>query len=231
MALIVIQLLSRVRLFVTPWTAAHRASRPSPPPGACSNSCSLSHWCISSSDSPFSLCPQSFPASASFPLSWLFPSGGQSIGASASASVLPMNIQVWFPLGLTGLISLQSKGLSRVFSRTIVQRHEFFSTQVFFIVQLSHLYMTIGKTIALTIQTFAGKVMSLLLNTLSRFVIALLNFKYNSKIHVTCRNKVAAWTDVHLYCKASLFKILILENIFQVLEYQINHKTVLKAIF
>ena len=90
------------------------------------------------------------------------------------------------------MISLKSKGLSRAFSSTIVRRHEFFGTQVFFIVQLSHLYMTTGKTIALTVQTFVGKVMSLLLNILSRFVSALLNFKYNSKIHVTCRNKVAA---------------------------------------
>ena len=77
---------------------------------------------------PFSSCPQSSPASGSFPVSQLFPSGGQSIEASASASVLPMNIQDWCPLGLTGLISLQSKGLSRVFSRTTVQTHQFFST-------------------------------------------------------------------------------------------------------
>ena len=77
---------------------------------------------------PFS-CPQFFPASGSFPMSWLFPSGGQSIGASASASVLPMNIQDWFPLGLTGLISLLSNGLSKVFSNTTVQKHQFFGTR------------------------------------------------------------------------------------------------------
>ena len=96
---------------------------PSPSPGACSNSCPLSQWChltISSSFVPFSSCLQSFPASGSFQMSWLFASGGQSIGASASASVLPMNIQEWFPLRLTGWISLQSKGLSRVFSSTTV---------------------------------------------------------------------------------------------------------------
>ena len=104
---------------------------PSPSPRACSNSCPLSQWChpnISSSVVPFSFCFQSFPASGSFPMSRLFASDGQSIGASASASALPMNIQGWFPLGLTGLILL-SKGLSRVFSSTIVWRHQFFSTQ------------------------------------------------------------------------------------------------------
>ena len=99
---------------------------PSPTPRACSNSCPLSRWChstISSSVIPFSSCLQSFPASGSFLMSQLCPSGGQSNGVSASASVLPMNIQDWFPLGLTGLISLQSKGLSRVFSNTTVQKH------------------------------------------------------------------------------------------------------------
>ena len=95
---------------------------PSPTPGACSDSCPLSQWChptISSSVVPF--CLQSFPASRSFPMSRLFTSSDQSIGASASASVLPMNIQGWFPLGFTGLISLQSKEFSKVFSNTIVQ--------------------------------------------------------------------------------------------------------------
>ena len=92
---------------------------PSQSPKVCSNSCPLSQWCqptISSSVVPFSFCPQSFPASGSFPVSWLFTSGGQSIGASASASVLPMNNQGLFPLGLTGLISLMSKGLLESFS-------------------------------------------------------------------------------------------------------------------
>ena len=105
---------------------------PSPTPKACSNSCPSSQWCyttISSSVVPFSSHLQSFPASGSFPMSQLFTSGGESIGVSASASVLPMNIQDWFPLGLIALISFQSKGLSRVFSNTTVQKHQFFSTQ------------------------------------------------------------------------------------------------------
>ena len=95
-----------------------RLPYPSLSPGVCSNSCPLNWWChptISSSVIPFSSCPPSFPASGSFPKGWLFTLGGQSIGASASASVLPMNIQDWFPLGLTGWISLQFQGLSRVF--------------------------------------------------------------------------------------------------------------------
>ena len=105
---------------------------PSPTPGACSNSCPSSQWfhpAISSSVAPFSSCLRSFPAPRSSPMSWLFLSGGQSTGASASASVLPMNIQDWFPLGWTGLFSLLSKGLSRVFSNTTVQKHQFFSAQ------------------------------------------------------------------------------------------------------
>ena len=105
---------------------------PSPFPGAYSNSCPLSQWChptISSSVIPFSSCPQSFPASGSFLMSQFFESGSQTIGASASASIFPMNIQDWFPLGLTGLISLQPKGLSKVFSNTTVQKHQFFGAQ------------------------------------------------------------------------------------------------------
>ena len=101
-------------------------------PIVCSNSCPVSWWylpTISSSVTPFSSCPQSFLASGYFPMSQLFALNGQSIGASASASVLPMTIQGWFPLGLTGLISLQSKGLSRVFSNTTVWKHQFFGTQ------------------------------------------------------------------------------------------------------
>ena len=98
--------------------------------------------------------------------------GGQNTGASALASVLPMNIRGWFSLRLTGLISLLSKGLSRVFSNITVQKHQFFSTQVS--VQLSHLYMTTGKTIALTRRTFDDKVTSLLFNMLSRLVTAFL---------------------------------------------------------
>ena len=104
---------------------------PSPTPGVYSNSCPSSWWChpaISSSVVPFSSCPQSLPASGSFPMSQLFSWGGQSIGVSASASVLAMNTQDWSPSGWTGWISLQSKGLSRVFSNTTVQKHQFFST-------------------------------------------------------------------------------------------------------
>ena len=102
-------------------------------PGVCSNSCPLSRWChltISSSVASFSSCPQSFPTSGSFPMSWLFTSGSQSIGVSASASVLPKNIQDWFLLGLTGLISLLFKRLSRVFFSTTVRKHQFFGAQL-----------------------------------------------------------------------------------------------------
>ena len=110
-----------------------RAPYPSPTPEVYSNSCPLGRWChpaISSSVVPFSSCLQSFPASGSFPMSPFFTSGGQSIGISTSVSVLPMNIQDRFPLGWTGWISLQSKGLSRVFSNTTVQKRQFFGTQL-----------------------------------------------------------------------------------------------------
>ena len=106
---------------------------PTPTPGVYPNSCPLCRWyhpTISSSVVSFSSCPQSFLASGSFQMSQLFPSGGQSTGVSASASVLPMNTQDWSPLGWTGWISLQSKGLSRVFSNTTVQKHQFFGTQL-----------------------------------------------------------------------------------------------------
>ena len=170
---VIVQSLSHVWL----WPHGLQQARlpcPSPSPRVCSNSCLSSWWChptISSSIVPFSFCLQPFPTSRSFPMSQLFVSGGQSIGASASTSVLPVNIQDWFPLGLTGLISLQSKGCSRVFSNTTVQKHQ---SSAFFTVQLSHPYMTTGKTIALTLQTFVGKVRSLLFNMLSRLVIAFL---------------------------------------------------------
>ena len=123
-----VQSLNHVWLFATPWTAACQAPCLPPTPGVYSDSCPLSLWCrptISSSVTPFSSCPQSFPASGSFPMSQFFASCGQSIGLSASASVLPMNIQDWFPLGWTDLIPLQSKGLSRVFSNTTVQSINF----------------------------------------------------------------------------------------------------------
>ena len=169
-----VQSLSHVWLFATLWTAARQASLLSPTPGVYPNSCPLSRWChpaISASVIPFSFHLQSFPASESFQMSQIFTSGGQSIGVSASASVLPMNIQDRFPLGLTDLISLQFKGLSRVFSNTTAL---ILQCSAFFIVQLSHPYMTTGKTIALTRRTFVGKVMSLLFNILSRLVITFL---------------------------------------------------------
>ena len=119
------------------WPNETRHTRPpcpSPTPRACSNAGPLSRSCylgISSSAIPFSSCLQSFPVSRSFQMSQFFESGGQRIGVSASASVLSMNIQDWFPSGWTGWISLQSKGLSRVFSNTTVQKHQFFGTQLF----------------------------------------------------------------------------------------------------
>ena len=134
----------------------------------------MSRWChpiMSSSLVPFSSYLQFFPASGSFPVSQFFISGGQSIGISAS--VLPINIQDWLPLGLTGLISLQFKGLS-----SLLQHHSLkvsiLQCSAFFMVQFSHPYVTTWKTIALTIWTFVSKVMSLLLNMLSRFFIAFL---------------------------------------------------------
>ena len=136
---------------------------PSPTPRACSNSHPSSQWChptISSSVIPFSSHLQSFSASGSFPVRRFFASDGHSIGVSASASVPPMNIQNWFPLGWSDWISMQSKGLWRVFSNTTVQKYH----SAFFIVQLSHPYMATRKTIALTDsrQTFVAEIMSLL---------------------------------------------------------------------
>ena len=138
---------------------------PCPNPRPYSNSFPLSRWChliISSSIMPFSSCLQSFPLSGSFPISQFFTSDGKGTGVSASASVLPMNIQDRFPLGWTVWISLPSKGLS-----SLLQNHSWKASilwlSAFFIVQLSHLYMTMGKTIALTRQTFVGKIMSLLI--------------------------------------------------------------------
>ena len=159
---------------VTPWSAALQASLSITNSWSLVKLCPLSRWChptISSSFVPFSSCLQSFQASGSFPMSQFFASGDQSIGVSASASVLPMHIQDWFPFRLTGLISLQSKGLTRVFFNTIVLKHQILWHSAFFIVQLSHPSMTTGKTIALTRWTFVGKVMSLLFNMLSRLTI------------------------------------------------------------
>ena len=125
---------SVVSSYLRPHGLQHdRPPCPSPTPRVYSNSCPSSWWChptTSSSVLPFSSCPQSFPASGSFQMSQFFPSGGQNIGVSALASVLPMNIQDWFPLGWTGWIFSKSKGLSRVFSNTTVQKHQFFGTQL-----------------------------------------------------------------------------------------------------
>ena len=150
---------------------------PSPAPRVYSNSCPLSLWChptISSFVAPFSSHLQSFPESGSFQISLFFTSGGQSVGASASASVLPMKIQGWFSLGWTGWMSLQSKGLSTVFYNTTVQKHQFFSAQLS-LYSSSHIHTwLLEKTIALTIRTFVGKVISLLFSMLSRLVITFL---------------------------------------------------------
>ena len=180
---------------------------PSPTPRVYSNSCPLSRWChpaISSSVVPFSSCPQSFPASESFPRSQFFTSDGQSIRVSASTSVLPMNIQNLFPLEWIGWISCIQGTL-----KSLLQHHSskasIFRRSAFFTVQLSHPYMTTGKTIDLTRRTFVGKVMSLLFNMLSRLVITFLprskhllisfNFKYQHispliKIHYKIYSRV-----------------------------------------
>ena len=128
-----VQFLNHVRLFATPWITALRPPCPSPTPGIHPNSCPSSWWClpaISSSVVPFSSCPQSLPASESFPMSQLFASGGQNIGVSALASFLPKNTQGLSPSEWTGWISLQSKGLSRFFSNTTIQKHQFFGAQL-----------------------------------------------------------------------------------------------------
>ena len=147
------------------------------PPGAYSNSCPSSQWChptISSSVVPFFSCLQSCPASGSFLMSQLFVSGGQSIGASTSASVLPMNIQDWFPLGWTGFDLLADQGTLKSLLQHHSSKASVLRRSAFFVVQLSLPYMTTGKIIALTWWTFVGKVTSLLFNVLSRLVIAFL---------------------------------------------------------
>ena len=152
---VALQLLSHVQLYVTPWTAAHQASLFITSSWSLLKLMSIESV-MPSNHLPFSSCLQPFPASRSFLMSQLFASGGQSIGASAPASVLPMNIQGWFPLGLTGLISLQSKRL-----KSLLQHHSskvsILQHSAFFIVQFSHPYMTTGKTISLTRWTLAAK--------------------------------------------------------------------------
>ena len=140
---------------------------PLPTPRACSKSCPLTPWChpnISFSVVPLSSCLQSFPASGSFPVSQFSASHGQSIRVSASASVLPMNTQDWFPLGWTGWISLHSKGLSKILSNTTVQKHQFFSIQLSLCSNFHIHTWLLEKTIALTRRTFVSKLMSLLFN-------------------------------------------------------------------
>ena len=156
--------------FLWPHGLKHaRPPCPSPAPQACSNSCPSSRWChlaISFSVVPFSSCLQSFPASGSSLMSQLFSSGGQTIGVSASASVLPINIQGWFPLGLTGLISLHSNGLKSLLQHHS-SKHQFFSTHPSSWSN-SHIHKwLLEKIIALTIWTSVGKLMSLLFKTLS----------------------------------------------------------------
>ena len=169
-----VQSLNHVRLFATPWMAACQASL------SITNSWSLlklvsielvmpsNHLILCC---PLLLLPSIFPSIRVFAP---FTSGGQNIGVSASASVLPMNIQDWFPLGWTSWTSLLSKGLSRIFSNTTPQKHQFFSAQLSLESNSQHPYMTTGKTLALTRWTFVGKVMSLLFNMLSRLVITFL---------------------------------------------------------
>ena len=173
---VVVQSLSCVQLFVT-YGLQHAMLPCLPPsPGACSNSCPLSQWChptISSSVIPFSFCFLSFPASGFFSVSWLFKSGGQSIGASASASVHPMNIQDWFPLGWTGLNSLLSTGLSRAFSNTTIPEHQFFRFQPS-LWSNSHIHTWLLEKPKLWLYGPLSAKLSLLFDTLSGFVIAFL---------------------------------------------------------
>ena len=160
----------------------------------CSNSFPLSQWwyLAISSSATSSFCLQSFPTSDSSLMSWPFTSGGRSIGASASATVLPMNIQGSFPLVLTDLTSLQSKGLSRVFSSTTIWKHQFFGIQLSLWSSNSHIRIRLlEKIIALTIQTFVCKVISLLFNMLSRFVIAFLP---------RSKHLLISWLQKEFYC-------------------------------
>ena len=169
-----------------------RPPYPSPTPRIYSNSCPSSRWChpaISSSVLPFSSHLQSFPGSEFFQMSQFFPSRGQSIGVSASTSVLPMNTQDWSPLGWTIWISLQAKELKSLLqhhsSKASILRHS-----AFFIVQLSHPHMTTEKIIALTRRTFVGKVMSLLFNMLSRLVITFL--QGSKRLLISCYQSASA---------------------------------------
>jgi len=174
----------------------------SPAPGAYSNSCPLSRWChptISPSVIPFFSCLQSFPASGSFPVSQFLASGSQSIGASASASVFPLNIQGWFPLEWTGWISMLSKGLSKIFSSTTICRHHFFGAQPFLLSNSHICTWLLEKTIALTIQTFVGNVKSLLFNILSRLVKEQASFNFNFMGAVTVHSDFGTQENIRPY--------------------------------
>ena len=165
-----VQSLSCVWLFTTPWTTAHQISLSFTISQNSLKLMSIESMMLSNHVilcRPLLLLPSIFPSIRIFSVSWLFASGDQNIWASASASVLPMNIQGWFPLGSTGVLSFQSKRLSRVFSSTTIQKRQFFGAQL----SLWYRRMTTGITIALTIRTFVSKVMCLLFNMLSRFVI------------------------------------------------------------
>ena len=171
-----VESLSRVQLFVTPYTAAARPPCPSPTPRVYSNSCPLSRWfipTISSSVILFSSHFQFFLASGSFQKSQLFASGGQSIGVSASTSVLPMNTQDWSS-GWAAWIFLQVQGALESLLQHYSSKASILPRSAFFIVQLSHPYMTTGKTIAFSRWTLVGRVMSLFFNMLSRLVITFL---------------------------------------------------------
>ena len=173
-----VQLLSHIQLFAPHESKHTRPPCPSPTPRVYPNSCPSSQWChpaISSSVVPFSSCPQSLPASESFPMSQLFAWGGQSTGVSASASVLPMNIQDWlifFRMDWLDLLAVQGT------LKRLLQHHSskasILRCSAVFTVQLSHPYMTTGKTIALTRWIFVGKIISLVFNMLSRLVITFL---------------------------------------------------------
>ena len=175
---VVVQLLSRAWLFVMPWTATRQASLSFTISQSLLKFMSIESVMLSNHlilCRPFLLCLQSFPASGSFQMNQFFASSGQSIGASVSASVLPVNIHGWFPLGLTGVISLKFKGLSKSLLQHQNLKASILQHSAFFMARYSHPYMTIGKTMVLTIRTFVSKVMSVLLKALSRFVIAFLS--------------------------------------------------------
>ena len=205
-----VQYLNRVQFCVTPWTAACQASLSITNSRVYSNLCPLSQWChpIISSCRPLLLLPSIFPNIRVFSNESALCIRWPNYIVSDSASVLPMNIQDWFPLGWSGWISLHSKGLSRVFSYTTVQKLKFFSAQVFFfIAQLSHPYMTTRKTIVLTRWALVEKVMSLLFNMLSSLVIILLPMSKSlliswlqsssAGILEPCKNKV--WHCFHCF--------------------------------